>query len=162
MVSNQLHRNYQTNVQKIGNALTPPLVDTSQHCSIQNLSLRGHCDIVKESMVCVDQTILAIVLGCCISVFVMMIPIKTLRICCTECLIHVLKMNLLTAAENLLQKKMKEKNYSILANEAADSAMKQQMAIILRFADKNDIIREELNTLIYTLIPVPLHLVCLL
>lgn len=57
---------------------------------------------------------------------------------------------------------MKEKNYSILANEAADSAMKQQMAIILRFVNKNDVIREELNTLIYTLIPVPLHLVCLL
>ena len=38
---------------------------------------------------------------------------------------------------------MKEKNYSILANEAADSAMKQQMAIILRFVDKNDITREE-------------------
>lgn len=57
---------------------------------------------------------------------------------------------------------MKEKNYSILANEAADSAMKQQMAIILRFVDKNDVTREELNTLIYTLIPVPLHLVCLL
>lgn len=57
---------------------------------------------------------------------------------------------------------MKEKNYSILANEAADSAMKQQMAIILRFVDKNDVTREELNTLIYTLIPVPLHLFCLL
>ena len=29
MVNNELHRNYQTNVQKIRNALTPPLVDTS-------------------------------------------------------------------------------------------------------------------------------------
>lgn len=29
MVNNELHRNYQTNVQKIRNALTPPLVGTS-------------------------------------------------------------------------------------------------------------------------------------
>ena len=36
------------------------------------------------------------------------------------------------------------KYYSILVNEATDCAMKEQMVLILRFVDKNDIIREEL------------------
>ena len=40
---------------------------------------------------------------------------------------------------------VKENRYdSILANEATNCPMKEQMALILRIVDKNDIIREEL------------------
>ena len=42
-----------------------------------------------------------------------------------------------------LQQKQ-NKYYSILTNETADCDMKEQVALIVRFVDKNNIIREEL------------------
>ena len=46
-INKQMHKNCQANVQKNRNALAP-VVDTTKLCSRQNLPLRGHRDSVKE------------------------------------------------------------------------------------------------------------------
>ena len=130
------------------------MVDTIKICSRQNLSLRGHRDSVKEQpkvgMSGLNNS----------GNFVDLLHYRC-RGGDTD-----LKHHLESAAQNatytspeiqnelidccgeLIVEKIaavvKESRYNpILADEATDCAMKEQMALILRFVDKNNISREE-------------------
>ena len=152
-INNQMHKNYQANVQKNRNALAP-IVDTNKLCSRQNLPLRSHRDSAKEQpkvgMSGLNSS----------GNFVELLHYRC-RGGDTD-----LKHHLESAAQNAryispeIQNKLidccgkliiekiaavvkESRYYSILADEATDCAMKGQMALILRFVAKNNIVKEE-------------------
>ena len=147
-----VNSNYKTNVKKAREAIAP-IVDTVKLCGRQNIPLRGHRDNGKnqpklgESRITNTENFIELLnyrirggdkalenhLLCTQQNAKYSPEIQNdIILCCRDLIV-----------QKLVADVKESKYYTILADEATNCSLKEQIALILRVVDKNSTMREE-------------------
>ena len=152
-VNQMVDSNYKTNVKKAREAIAP-IVHTAKLCGCQNIPLRGHGDNGKNQSVLGESGLTNT------ENFIELLNYRIRggdkalenHLLCTQqnakCTSPEIQNDLILCCRDLIVEKLvadvkESKYYIILADEATDCSLKEQIALSLRAVDKNSTMREE-------------------